>query len=67
MQKNTPRVSLILLTVEKVERKNLDVVVVVVFLLFFLSFFLSFFFPHAYLNDNVMYTSDLHTKRVLYY
>ena len=49
--KYTPRVSLILPTVEKVERKNFDLVVVVVFLFLFFSFLSSFislflsFFP----------------------
>ena len=56
--KHTPRVPLILVTVEKIERENFD-------LFFFLSSF--FLFPRAQLKKYTMYTNDLHTKPLLYY
>ena len=57
--KYSPRVPLVLLTVEKIERKNFDFVL--------LSFIFFLLFHHAYVKNYMAYTNDLHTKRQHYY
>ena len=58
--KYSSRVPLLLLTVEKLEHENFDLLFV------FLPFFLLPF-PYAKLKKCMAYTNDLHTKQMLYH
>ena len=49
--KYTLRITLILLTVEKIEHENFD--------------FVLFLFPYAQLKNYMAYTNNMHTKRLL--